>query len=237
MRRDDQAMTLSPREIASDLLQEAEARGKQYSVPAGLHSDDFIFWFIHDQAHMVDKRQAVEDYFRSGQEGAAFIRDLLKEWRPRLLLDALQTPGQPLTMLEFASGYGRVTRHFPSVMEDYKVTACDIHEQAVGFLRGMGLDAEQSSSVPEDLQLGRHFDVIYAFSFFTHMPRRTWQRWLAALGRHVKSGGAAAVLDAWPPEPGNDASAGVGGGWLLLPASERAGGSARSRVRQHRHHL
>lgn len=182
-------MTLSPREIASDLLQEAEIRGKQYSVPAGLHSDDFIFWFIHDQAHMVDKRQAVEDYFRSGQEGAAFIRDLLKEWRPRLLLDALQTPGQPLTMLEFASGYGRVTRHFPSVMEDYKVTACDIHEQAVGFLRGMGLDAEQSSSVPEDLQLGRQFDVIYAFSFFTHMPRRTWQRWLAALGRHVKPGG------------------------------------------------
>lgn len=189
MKPQKQSSGASPRKIQPDLLEVARAQAESYGVSASLHDNDFIFWFIHDQAHMIDKREAVEDYFRSGKAGAEFIRDLIKEYRPALLLKALQTSGRPLTMLEFASGYGRVTRHFPSAMPEYRVTACDIHPQAVEFLRSIGLDAEQSSKVPEDLDLGRQFDVIYAFSFFTHMPRATWQRWLEALSRHLAPGG------------------------------------------------
>jgi len=158
-------------------------------VPGELHPEDFIFWFIHDQPHMADKSQAVREYFQSGKDGAVFVRDLLNEYRPQQILNAARRPGGKLSLLEFASGYGRVTRHFKAAMPDFDVTACDIHPQAVEFLERLGLPAVQSRPKPEDFGLGRTFDVVYAFSFFTHMPRATWGRWLKALERHVSPGG------------------------------------------------
>lgn len=177
------------RQISAELQRQAEQCGTLHAVPAALHPEDFILWFIHDQAHMTDKAQAVREYFQSGKEGALFLQALLEEHRPRQVLQQLQRPGQPLSLLEFASGYGRVTRHLPAALPGFEVTASDIHPQAVEFLRGFGLRAVQSHATPEAFDPGRVFDVIYAFSFFTHMPRGSWGRWLKALGRHVSPGG------------------------------------------------
>ena len=47
----------------------------------------------------------------------------------------------------------------------------------------------QSASVPERLDTGRLFNVIFAFSFFTHMPRSTWGRWLRALVKQLEPDG------------------------------------------------
>ncbi len=170
---------------------EAEAGrcGETYGVPGALHPDDFVFWFIHDQPHMVDGAQAVREYFESGKEGALFVQRLLDEYRPHMILEEGRRSGQRPSLLEFASGYGRVTRHFAGALPGFDVVACDIHPQAVQFLRSLGLQACESTHMPEDMNLGRQFDVIYAFSFFTHMPRSSWTRWLKALERHLAPNG------------------------------------------------
>jgi len=46
-----------------------------------------------------------------------------------------------------------------------------------------------SRHVPEDLALGRTFDVVFALSFFSHVPEATFGRWLRALFAGVSEGG------------------------------------------------
>ncbi len=43
-----------------------------------------------------------------------------------------------------------------------------------------GVESYLSSPVPEQLTLPSQ-DVIFAHSFFSHMPETTWARWLKAL--------------------------------------------------------
>ena len=87
-----------------------------------------------------------------------------------------------MTLLEFASGYGCVTRHLSRVNPELDIVACDIHPEAISFLK-TELRAETllSRSVPEEFAVPRKFDAVFALSFFSHMPQRTWRRWLVAL--------------------------------------------------------
>lgn len=42
---------------------------------------------------------------------------------------------------------------------------------------------------PDDFNHPSRYDVVFALSFFSHMPRSTWGRWLAALYASVLPGG------------------------------------------------
>ena len=85
-----------------------------------------------------------------------------------LVSQYLGTGTQPLTVLEFASGYGMVTRHLAKE-QSLNVYSCDIHSQAVHFLgQEIGVHSIQSSSCPEILQLPMQFDVVFALSFLAH---------------------------------------------------------------------
>ena len=184
---------MSVRETSEQVKASIQDYAKIYDVSAEVHSDDFIFWFIHDDPNRTNKEEAVMEYFQSGWAGAKFVKDLLDEHPLSTMLKDRSSVDRPPSFLEFASGYGRVTRHFPQVMPGFDVTACDIHPEAVRFLRSIGLAACTSTHSPDDFELGRPFDVIYAFSFFTHMPRSTWTRWLEVLGRHLTPNGLLVV--------------------------------------------
>lgn len=112
-------------------------------VSPDIHPDDHIFRFLCE--HPDIRERAHSEYFSSGRECALKLRRLIEEHR-----------GAPsnLRLLEFASGYGRVTRHMATVLPEAIATACDIHPQAVRFLAGLGLEAVGSSSVPERFDLG-----------------------------------------------------------------------------------
>ena len=86
-----------------------------------------MFWFIHDEQARAGRSDAPVIYFDSGKEVAVFLRGLLEE---RCVVSALATrdePSSPLSVLEFASGYGRATRHFANVLPGIDFVACDIH--------------------------------------------------------------------------------------------------------------
>ena len=75
-----------------------------------------------------------------------------------------------------------VSRHLNRMKERYALTACDIHEQAIEFLQtAIEVDAVLSRTDPDDLSLPESFDVVFALSFFSHVPDGTWGRWLRKL--------------------------------------------------------
>jgi phospholipid N-methyltransferase len=181
--------TVDQRPLSQKLIAAASTIGRSYGVSGEIHPDDHIFWYACDEQYRLHKSETPDFYFSSGRGTAEFLRDLLAEPCLQSQLAERPRPNDALSILEFASGYGRVTRFFPQVLPAAQVVACDIHPDAVAFLRGIGLDAVLSSAVPEKLTTGRTFDVVFALSFFTHMPRSTWTRWLTSLANQLVPGG------------------------------------------------
>jgi hypothetical protein len=86
-----------------------------------------------------------------------------------------------IKLLEFASGFGRVSRHLKKNSQ-FDLTACDIHPAAVEFLsREFGIKAISSTHSPDNFSVSETFDITFALSFFTHLPRETFGPWLRAL--------------------------------------------------------
>lgn len=148
-----------------------------YGVSAEIHPGDYIFRFMRE--HPSIGPRAAADYFSGGCDCAVRLRTLIEEQRP---IDSVR-------ILEFASGYGRVTRHLPKVIPEATLTACDIHAEAVRFIAQLGVEAIFSRERPEDFNPGRSFDVVFALSFFSHLPLTTWTRWLRRLLDYTSPGG------------------------------------------------
>ena len=95
-----------------------------------------------------------------------------------------------LSVLEFAPGYGRVTRHLFPKLNARRYVACDIHPDAVNFLKDkLGVEAKLSSAIPEALAIGDTFDFIFVLSLFSHLPDLAFRRWLRVLYERLAPGG------------------------------------------------
>ena len=124
------------------------------------------------------------------------LRDYLADgWRTlaelMLLLEAVNRPllgtGR---FLEFASGHGRFTRHLVKALGPERVTVSELVPDAVDFARySFGVEGFLSSVTPEALDWGQRYDVVFVLSLFSHLPERTWTRWLASLYQAVQPGG------------------------------------------------
>jgi SAM-dependent methyltransferase len=163
-----------PRHLVASAQHHAEA----LSVNPEIHGADFMFWVMYEAPGRMDRDSAVSEYFASGRSNALDLTRLL----------ANHIPDGEFDLLDFASGYVRVARHFPEVCPRARLTVSDIHPKAIRFARRIGLRAVPSTWVPERYRPGT-FDAITTVSFFTHMPRDVWARWLEALSRALKPGG------------------------------------------------
>lgn len=155
----------------------------QLDVAPDIHTDDFIFRFLVENPCFKSVDLAVRYYFHDGRESARKLSSLLHETdRPG--------NGSNRSVLEFASGYGCVTRHMKHELPDFRTVACDIHRAAVDFIESrLAAEAIPSCANPEDFRCPEQFDVVFALSFFSHMPRRTWGAWAHALFGALKSDG------------------------------------------------
>ncbi len=165
-------------EAGSDLLTEtpgAEAFGRQYGVSPHIHREDFIFQYHKTSTWADDPAKVVEYYFSDGHNSARRLDELIAKFH--------RGEARPRSLFEFASGYGCVSRHLKALGSRYDVLACDIHPAAVEFLAtDVGVPSLLSSSTPEGLDVGgKKFDVVFALSFFSHMPHATWGRWVRRL--------------------------------------------------------
>lgn len=162
------------------MRQESAAR---YSVSPEIHDDDLLLPFLLKLPAFPEPRLAIDYYFSDGAESARKLREVL-------IRNTSYAHHGRLSVLEFASGYGMVTRHLRHQLAGAEVVSCDIHDSAVAFINStLHSRAVNSRHVPEELRFESVFDVVFALSFFSHMPEATFSRWLEALFRVVRPGG------------------------------------------------
>ena len=156
---------------------------------------DEMFRVARELAH-GNRDQALVDYFRAGRSAARLFGRLLES-----LQDSRdRRDRRPLRVLDFASGWGRVTRFFAPPSPEIELTVSDISADAVAFQREVpGVKGFVSAIRPEELEIPEDarpengFDVVLAGSLFTHLPESTFDPWLRRLWDLVAPGGVLAV--------------------------------------------
>jgi len=147
-------------------------------INCNIHPDDDIFRF----------------FARDGQSSNPVRAYLADGWRTlselMVLLERLERPLlKTESMLEFASGFGRFTRHLAPLLPG-RLTCSDVLPGSAGFAREQfGVEAFESSFEPETLAFPQRYDLVFVLSLFTHLPVSDWQRWLKALSEAVNPGG------------------------------------------------
>ena len=86
------------------------------------------------------------------------------------------------SFLDFASGYGRFSRFLIQEIPVSKIWVSDIYSQAVEFQKQeFGVRGIVSTNNPQDYRINQKFDCIFACSFFSHTPQKTFANWLEKL--------------------------------------------------------
>jgi hypothetical protein len=158
--------------LTNEMRRLNNAEGRAQDVDPTIHPGDFMYWFCVNHPSLT-LEQAIRYYFWDGGRSTGMLASLLEELGV--------TNSLPIKLLEFASGYGCVTRHLKN-HPAYDVVSCDIHPQAIDFLKSqIKVKAIPSVDVPEQFAPADKFDVVFALSFFSHLPKRSFGRWLKAL--------------------------------------------------------
>ncbi len=132
-----------------------------------------------------DRDRGLAGYLESGRWVARMTEQIV-DWRFGGFED--------LQMLDFASGYGRVTRHLLGRIHRRGLTVSDVMAPAVEFQRRVfAVDGVVSAADPERLPIERDFDVVQAISLFSHLPETLFRRWLRALWSRTRPGGVLIV--------------------------------------------
>jgi SAM-dependent methyltransferase len=121
-------------------------------------------------------------FLRSGERHAELIRGLLHEQGSSL--------EEVESLLDFGCGCGRVMRHW-SQLPRTRVFGCDINPKMVEWcaehLRFADIRVNDiSPPLPYE---NSTFDLVYAFSVFTHLPEDLQQSWVRECFRVLKENG------------------------------------------------
>lgn len=93
-------------------------------------------------------------------------------------------------ILDFASGYGRVTRHIVTDISPERVWITEIDPAAVSFQEEtFGVHGLLSSTCPERFSPPRTFSAVLVSSLFTHLPETRFLSWLDRLLSLVRDNG------------------------------------------------
>ncbi|HEX2121963.1 MAG TPA: class I SAM-dependent methyltransferase, partial [Thermoanaerobaculia bacterium] len=131
--------------------------------------DDMLDFAIKLFEH--DRDAALSNYFQNGLEQFSLVQHVAG-WRA----------ARPKAMLDFASGYGRLTRFLVHQHLADEVTVSDILEGGMEFQAArFGVKTILSTTLPEQFPSTRKFDLIFVASLFTHLPPATFTAWLRKL--------------------------------------------------------
>jgi 2-polyprenyl-3-methyl-5-hydroxy-6-metoxy-1,4-benzoquinol methylase len=97
------------------------------------------------------------------------------------------------SVLDFASGYGRLTRVLTQKLPKERIWVSDIYAEAVAWqARTFGVHAFPSAPSPAALRHERAHDIVWVGSMFSHLPAPLFHEWLAKLWSFVSPRGVLA---------------------------------------------
>lgn len=150
-------------------------------VDLGVHAEDEM-WRVFYYRGSQNLDQSLVMYFHSGWKIWSTYRQILA-WR-------VGEPGRVGKILDFASGYGRVTRFIVHDVPPERVWVSDIYAGGVEFQRErFGVHGIVSTADPADFRCDERFDVILVSSLFSHLPAETFLAWLRRLWSLLSPGG------------------------------------------------
>ena len=119
-------------------------------------------------------------------KGTSFVRAALKYFSYR------DVRVRGLTALDFGCGWGRLLRLFYKVFPVDQIEGVDPWDKSVAAFRACGLPSHVGLSdyLPSILPTHRaSFDIVYAYSVFTHLSPRAFATCLATLRRSIAADG------------------------------------------------
>jgi SAM-dependent methyltransferase len=179
--------------LALEFLLDGEWVTREFSLPINpVVVMEAARFGVSEELHPADQLLRYLTREKARSEGGAashyFFKGANDSGKIKRLANRLGLP-RDAHVLEFAAGYGRVTRHLVREIAPRTLVASDIHPEAIPFLRRMGCEAFQSCATPEDLECTRRFDFIFVLSLFSHLPDALFARWLTALRKLLKPAG------------------------------------------------
>lgn len=105
--------------------------------------------------------------------------------------ESLKMPLRPNSrFLDFGCGWGRFLRFFWKDIKEYKLFGCDVDSRILDVCRETNVPGNLSLISPEGglPYPDRYFDVIIAYSVFTHLPEKLNLHWMRELARVSKPG-------------------------------------------------
>ncbi len=128
-----------------------------------------------------NRDRALVQYFDSGRHLWETMATVLR-WRFGDL--------DRIRILDFASGYGRVTRHAVLDVAPERLWVADIYAAGVRFQEEqLGVHGLVSHADPDRFECAETFDAILVSSLFTHLPEATFRSWLRRLWSLLRPGG------------------------------------------------
>ena len=141
---------------------------------------------------VIDPRDDIFRFFANHELAKNPIREYLSDgWRTlselMMLLEAVNQPLlQTKSVMEFAAGFGRFTRHLVKALPG-RVACTEVMPGSVDFLREQfGVESFESSHDPAQIKLAGQYELVFVLSMFTHLPTPMWTPWLLKLKRLVK---------------------------------------------------
>lgn len=117
-------------------------------------------------------------------------------------------------ILDFGCGYGRIARLMYYFVDPDRLIGVDPWDTSIDICRkaGLGENFRLSDYLPETLPCDGSFDLIYAFSVFTHLSERATRTCLAALRKYVATDGMLCItirpIEYWAEhQPADDRAA------------------------------
>jgi SAM-dependent methyltransferase len=152
------------------------------------------------------------------QQSAAFVRTLISGYEA-ITGHAMEDA----TVLDYGCGWGRLIRLLYKYVAHEQIYAVDPWGTSIELCREHGVKAHLALSeyVPRSLPFARRFDLIYAFSVFTHLSEKTAHVVLSTLRDHIADTGVLVLTirpkEYWHvPSPGAVAAA-------MIETHEKAG--------------
>ncbi|MBP0012698.1 MAG: class I SAM-dependent methyltransferase [Roseofilum sp. SID2] len=153
------------------------------SLNTRIHPQDEMLLFLLDaQSYQGKEEQAVLAYFKSAQEIVDRV-DRAIAWHQKSWTNIDR-------FLEFACGYGRLTRFWVEKLAPDKVWASDIYTNAVDFVsQELGVHGIDSVVDPKSYHCDEKFNCILVYSLFSHLPENRFGQWLSRLYDLLLPGG------------------------------------------------